>query len=387
MPDRVVAAVRHREAVLCCHSGGSDEPVSLPSRPATDDPAEAALRTLLDLVGVDSPTVERRGDAIATETGETVPFLVSARSRDVAAGEACPHPSWERPAALSRRPDDWRAYLAVTPPVDTVVSDAERGSSAIALDALWALRDAATEADRDGAGFAPVERVASRLLDARPSMAALVNRVNRAMVGADTPAAVEQAATEGLVRAHDADEAAADLAAETVSGGRVLTLSRSGTVRAALLAARPAVDVLASRPGGEGLAVAAELVDAGLAVSTYPDAAVYDRLASGDVDAVLVGADAVGPDGGLVNKVGTRATGLAAERSGVPFYAVCASDKIRPAAEDDASPPPLEPLFDVTPPRLVTAFLTERGRLTPDDVPAIAAEHRAWARWRAQESA
>lgn len=387
MPDRVVAVVRHREAVLCCQTGGSDGPASLPSRHATDDPAEAALRTLLDLVGVDSPTVERRGDAIATETGETVPFLVSARSRDVAAGGACAYPSWERPAALSRGPDEWQAYLAVAPTVDTVASDVERGSSAIAVDALWALRDAATEADRDHAGLPPVERMATRLLDARPSMAALANRLNRAMVDADTPPAVEQAATEGIVRAQEADEAAADLAAETVSGGRVLTLSRSGTVRAALLAARPAVDVLASRPGGEGLAVAAELAGAGLAVSTYPDGAVYDRLASGDVDAVLVGADSVGPDGDLVNKVGTRATGLAAERSGVPFYVVCASDKIRPEAEDDASGPPLELSFDLTPRRLVTAFLTERGRLTPDDIPAIAAEHRAWARWRSRDPA
>jgi translation initiation factor 2B subunit (eIF-2B alpha/beta/delta family) len=131
--------------------------------------------------------------------------------------------------------------------------------------------------------------------------------------------------------------------------------------------------------------VAAELTDAGLAVSSYPDAAVYDRLGSAEIDAVLVGADSVGPDGSLVNKVGTRAAALAAERAGVPFYAVCASDKIRPAGT--AGAPRLEPMFDVTPPRLVTAFLTERGRLTPEDVPAVAAEHRSWADWRSDDTA
>lgn len=387
MADRVVAVVRHREAVLSCDDEAGEGSRRLPSRSVSGDAPEAALRTLLDVLAVGSPTVERRGPPIARADGEVVPFLVSTDDRNVAGGQACADPNWAPPSGLSPETGAWRAYLAVAPTVETVAGDTERGSTAIALDALWALRDAATAADRDDTGLAPVAAVARRLLAARPSMTALANRVNRAMAGADTPAAIERAATEGIVRAHDADAAAAALAAETVGDGRVLTLSRSGTVRAALLVGRPAVDVLASRPGGEGLAVAAELTDAGLAVSSYPDAAVYDRLSSGEVDAVLVGADSVGPDGSLVNKVGTRAAALAAERAGVPCYAVCASDKIRPASGDGGPVPSFEPLFDVTPARLVTAFLTERGRLTPDDVHAVATEHRSWANWGARDGA
>lgn len=387
MADRVAAVVRHREAVLCCQGGAAEGSLTLPSRSMSNGEPAAALRTLLDGLAVGSPEVERQGEPIATADGEVVPFLVAADDRDVAAGEACADPTWAPPSVLSPEPEAWRAYVAVAPTVETVAGDTERGSTAIALDGLWALRDAATVADSDDTGLAPVAAVARRLLAARPSMAALANRVNRAMAEADTSAAVERAATEGIVRAYDADEAAAALAAETVGDGRVLTLSRSGTVRAALLAGRPAVDVLASRPGGEGLAVAAELTDAGLAVSSYPDAAVYDRLASGEVDAVLVGADSVGPDGSLVNKVGTRAAALAAERAGVPCYAACASDKIRPAGADGDAAPPFEPQFDLTPPRLVTAVLTERGRLAPDDVSAIAAEHGSWANWRSRDAA
>ncbi|MDZ7701614.1 MAG: hypothetical protein U5J98_05850 [Halobacteriales archaeon] len=248
----------------------------------------------------------------------------------------------------------------------------------MAADALWALRDAATEAGVDGDRH-DVEAAAEALLDARPAMAALRNRVNRAMAGAGSPAAVERAATEGLVRAAKADAGAAELAAGTIDGGRVLTLSRSGTVRRALLAARPAVEVLASLPGGEGHGVAEALADAGLTVGSHPDAAVYDRCRSGAVDAVLVGADAVTPDGGVVNKVGSRAAALAAGCADVPFYAVCASDKVRPAGSIE---PPHEPLFDLTPPAFVTAVLTERGRLTAEAVRAVAAEHRSLADWR-----
>jgi translation initiation factor 2B subunit (eIF-2B alpha/beta/delta family) len=380
-PTRVVAVVRHREAVLACRSADESASLSLPNRSLGGEAPEAAVRSLLDELGIDSAALERRGEPVA----ELIPFLVSVPNRAVSDTDRCPDPGWTPPAELGARTEaPLRAYERVAPTVETVATDTERGSTAIATDALWALRDAATRARADGDGLARVGSVASELLEARPSMAALANRVNRAMTGAETPADVERAASEGIVRAAEADEEAAALAAETVAGSRVLTLSRSGTVGTALLEARPEVVLLASRPGGEGLDVADELVDAGLNVSTCPDADVYEQLRSGAIDVVLVGADAVTPDGGVVNKVGTRAAALAAERPGIPFYAVCASDKVRPSSKDDDGYEPLtlEPMFDLTPPRLVTSLLTERGRLTPVDVRSIAHEHRALTAWR-----
>lgn len=377
-PTRVVAVVRHREAVLACRSADGSDPLGLPNRSLDGEAPGVAVRSLSDELGVGPAVVERRGEPV----GELIPFLVSAPGRTVEDSERCSDPAWVCPAELGARTDvPWRAYERVAPTVETVATDTERGSTAIATDALWVLRDAATRARADGDGLARVESVAIELLEARPSMAALGNRVNRPMAGSETPADVERGTTEGIVRGAEADEEAAGLAAETVAGSRVLTLSRSGTVGTALLEARPAVVVLASRPGGEGVDVAEELADAGLDVSPCPDADVYEQLRSGAIDVVLVGADAVTPDGGVVNKVGTRAAALAAERAGVPFYAVCASDKIRPTPTDDELPA-LEPMFDRTPARLVSSILTERGRLTPDDVRTIAHEHRALTAWR-----
>ncbi|MFB6354137.1 MAG: hypothetical protein ABEJ92_08640 [Halobacteriales archaeon] len=387
---RVVAVVRHREHVLVCGEPGPDgDGPALPARDTAAEPAERALGHLLDDLGVAVEAVQRRGGPVPAGGVRLVPFFVDVGDRSATGGPQCPEPTWAGPAALLGAGNDrwWRTYAAVAPTAETVADDMERGSTAIAVDALWALRDAAARAAFEGAGLGPVVDTARSLLDARPSMAALANRVNRAMAGADTPAAVEAAATDGLRRAHAADVGAAALAAETVDGDRVLTLSRSGTVRAALLDARPSVVVLASRPGGEGLAVADELADAGLDAASVPDAAVYDRLRGGDADVVLVGADAVTPDGGVVNKVGTRAAAHAAALAGVPCYVVCASDKVRPAPEPDGDDGErgefLEPLFDLTPADLVTAVLTERGQLSADEVREVAEEHRRLAAWDA----
>ena len=357
MADRVVVVVRRRGAVLVCGDEGT-----LPT-------AEGSERALLESLRLGDAAVERH-----REVDGWAVILVTLDEGTVEERERCAEADWRRPAALND--DDRRAYRAVAPTVETVAADVERGSSAIALDALWALRDAATEAD---GRLEPVAEAARELLAARPAMAALANRVNRAMYGATSPGDVARAATEAIERAHEADAAAAELAAETVGGGRVLTLSRSGTVRAALLRASPGVEVLASRPGGEGAAVAEELRAAGLDATVQPDAAVYDRLRSGAIDAALVGADAVAPDGGVINKVGTRAAALAAEAAGVPCYAACASDKVLPTG----TTPALERGFDLTPPRLMTAALTERGLLDRDDVAAIAAEHADLVGWDA----
>lgn len=373
-PDRVACVVRHRADVLTCAEAGARR--RLPTAAMAADGLGDALSRLLERLGAEAGPIEWRGGPVETDDGRLVPVAVEVTDQPALDEAACPDPGWTSPAVLAESADDrwWRAYRAVAPTVESVAGDTERGSTAIAVDALWVLRDAAVSVD----GMEPVRSTARALLAARPTMVALANRVNRTMAAAETPGAVEAAATEGIVRAYRTDEAAADLAAETVAGGRVLTLSRSGTVRAALLEARPAVVVLASRPGGEGLAVAADLEGQGLSVAAVPDAAVYDRLRSGDVDAVLVGADAITPDGGIVNKVGTRAAALAAAAADVPFYAVAGSDKIAPAEVDAV----VEPMFDWTPPDRVSGLLTDRGRLEPADVRPIAREHRALAGWQ-----
>jgi translation initiation factor 2B subunit (eIF-2B alpha/beta/delta family) len=297
------------------------------------------------------------------------------------------------PPAMRERetvPGLWDAYAAVAPTVETVATDDTHGSAWLSVRALEVLRDRAAVAETADA----VVAVARELRAARPSMAAVANRVNRVMAETDrTPAAIRDRAQDAAEAALDADDAAAARAAERC-GASVVTLSRSGTVRAALREATPSVLIGESRPAREGVDVAADLADDGLDVTLTTDAALSSELAARDPDAVLVGADAVLADGSLVNKVGTRGLAIAAAREGVPVYAVAAADKVRPderfAGEtgadadlyDGSAPVTVaNPIFDRTPADLVTGVITERGVLDAAAVEDVAAEHETHARW------
>jgi hypothetical protein len=186
----------------------------------------------------------------------------------------------------------------------------------------------------------------------------------------------------------------------------VLTLSRSGTVRAGLTALReagwdPVVRVGEGRPGNEGRDQARDLRDPdggrGIDARLVTDAAVVALAAgsswveSGAPDAepadpartaVVVGADAVGPEA-FLNKVGTRALAAAAGERGVPVLVVADAAKVlpeelfasleppaAPAAELDppAGVPALNFYFEVIPLRLVTRVVSEDGVVEPAEV-------------------
>jgi translation initiation factor 2B subunit (eIF-2B alpha/beta/delta family) len=177
----------------------------------------------------------------------------------------------------------------------------------------------------------------------------------------------------------------------------VLTLSRSGTVVAALRQADPLPHIIiaASEPGREGVAVAEALSHDGIDVTLLPDAAVATILARGEVDVVLVGADTVLPNGDVVNKVGTLAAALSARTYQVPCYVVAATDKVStdatPHLEDadssdvydgDAILNVVAPLFEVTPMRYFSGLITEDGLVGMNEVGDIAYELRGYAQWQ-----
>jgi translation initiation factor 2B subunit (eIF-2B alpha/beta/delta family) len=224
-------------------------------------------------------------------------------------------------------------------------------------------------------------------------MAALANRIHRVMHASHpepTPARVEENAHDAIGRAIDADAETARRAADQVADQRVLTLSRSGTVLDALRRADPAPSVVVadSHPGREGVGVAETLAKHGVDVTLIPDAAVATTLATGDIDAVLVGADTIHPSGSVVNKVGTRGAALAAHHEDVPFYAACAIDKIsveETTVSETADPRSVyeggidlqvaAPRFDETPPEFMTGgIITERGTHPPDEIASLADE-------------
>lgn len=407
----VTCFLRHRGEVLLVLR--ADDASTYPGRWAgisgyveDDDPLATARMEVREETGLGDVEVVREGRPLGVHDEDrnrewTVhPFLLDARSRTLTLSEEAAQAEWVPPTAIRRRetvPGLWDAYERVAPTPETVAADTEHGSAYLSIEGLAALRDAAGTAAVEGGGYDDVVSMAEALLDARPSMAALRNRVNRVMADAASPADVETAAIQEISRAFEADEAAAVEAANLLEG-TVLTLSRSGTVLEAVRNGRHPVIVAESRPALEGVDVAESLSAADFDVTLCTDAAMAHVLAERDMAAVLVGADSILPDGRVVNKVGTRAVALAAGHEGIPVYVAAASDKIsvdrRPRLESgdpeavyagDGSVTALNPTFDVTPADLVARVATERGPLTTDEVGSVAAELRSFESWRERQ--
>jgi methylthioribose-1-phosphate isomerase len=152
-----------------------------------------------------------------------------------------------------------------------------------------------------------------------------------------------------------------------------------------------------TRPLLQGARLTAwELSRAGIPVTVLPDSAAAGLLASGSVDAVFTGADRIAANGDTANKLGTFPLALAARDAGVPFYVVAPLTTFDPGTPDGTSivieqRDPGEvamlagrrivpdsdrvsiynPAFDITPSRLITAFVCEIGVLEDGPGPAM----------------
>ncbi|MBH1932722.1 S-methyl-5-thioribose-1-phosphate isomerase [Streptomyces sp. AV19] len=159
-----------------------------------------------------------------------------------------------------------------------------------------------------------------------------------------------------------------------------------------------------TRPLLQGARLTAyEAARAGMAYTVLTDNAAGSLFASGDVDAVLIGADRIAADGAVANKVGSYPLAVLARYHHVPFVVVAPCTTVDPgtgdatgieveqrpghevtefpaslpaAPEAGAAPtvgvavaPPgaqaYNPAFDITPPELVTAIVTENGVVSP----------------------
>jgi methylthioribose-1-phosphate isomerase len=144
-----------------------------------------------------------------------------------------------------------------------------------------------------------------------------------------------------------------------------------------------------TRPRNQGASLTAwELASHGVPHTLIVDNAGGHLMQRGSVDLCIVGSDRTAANGDVCNKVGTYLKALAAHDNGVPFYVALPHSTIDwTLAGGDAIPieerseqevleisdgsarvrvaPPgtraANPAFDVTPARLVTALVTERG--------------------------
>ncbi len=266
-------------------------------------------------------------------------------------------------------------------------ADNRSGASSLAVAAVGILRDALAE------GPAAAASAAVALCAAQAAMAPVWNAAALAL-RRDGGAALDRFAR----RIERAPAAVARVAADALLAGRgpgqpfaVGTVSASGTVRACLgeLSRRCRLHVLCAegRPLLEGRALAASLAADGVAVTLCTDAAAGGLSAA--ADAVLVGADAVGPDW-FANKCGTRPLVEAAAARGRPAYVAAARDKfiaaplaarLTPgggaAAEVWADAPPgvavANPYFERVPAEAVAGVVTDVGVVEPGALAAVAA--------------
>ena len=139
-----------------------------------------------------------------------------------------------------------------------------------------------------------------------------------------------------------------------------------------------------TRPALQGSRLTAfELAVDGFSCTIISDTAVGSMMQSGRVDKAVVGADRVTKDGFVFNKIGTYQVAVLAQRHGVPFYPAAPTSSIdlkrtheevtieeRPADEVSKirgrriapkGVPIANPAFDMTPPELVTAIVSDRG--------------------------
>ncbi|MFE0694349.1 S-methyl-5-thioribose-1-phosphate isomerase [Streptomyces sp. NPDC058869] len=137
----------------------------------------------------------------------------------------------------------------------------------------------------------------------------------------------------------------------------------------------------------------------GLAYSLLTDSAAGSLFAAGEVDAVLIGADRIAADGSVANKVGSYPLAVLAKYHHVPFIVVAPTTTVDLETPDGTSiiveqrsgqevteltspqgvsagggggivvaplgAPAYNPAFDVTPPELITAIVTEEGAISP----------------------
>ncbi len=164
--------------------------------------------------------------------------------------------------------------------------------------------------------------IAMKILDAHRPMALLHSCVRRYLEGEDISSFME----EYRERMKRAAENAYRLIEKKES---VLTISSSSAVEMMLSSYEGSIFVMESRPMMEGTMMAERLANVGRDVTVISDAYGISMVAKGEVDAVLVGADAVYRNM-LINKVGTYALSTAAEHSGTEFIAVLTTDKIFP---------------------------------------------------------
>ena len=293
-----------------------------------------------------------------------------------------------------------------------------RGAPALGVTAALALALVAIRSRaKDGRTLLrELERAAAKLKRTRPTAVNLfvgVNRVLRAARAGKSMATVRGAALREA-RKVERENAEANRrigeqgAALIPNGATVLTHCNTGALACvehgtALGAVRTAkrqdkrvrVIVTETRPLLQGARLTAwELRREGIPVTVITDGMAGEVMRRGMVDLVMVGADRIAANGDVANKIGTYTLAVLAGEHRVPFYVVAPTSTIDLKAKSGEGIPieerageevthvgalrvvprgarVLNLAFDITPARLVTAIVTEKGAVKPGELRSL----------------
>lgn len=290
---------------------------------------------------------------------------------------------------------------------------AVRGAPIIGVTAAYAMALVAATSSARGVRdlLRELDEAAARLVATRPTAVNLGWAVERMRRVADaegrgngsTHARVHQAMVAEAVAIEREDREACDAMgahglALIPDGGNVLTHCNTGPLCTAgigtalgviwsahLAGRRVHVWVDETRPLWQGARLTAwELGRLGVRRTLIADGAAASLMAAGKVDLVITGADRIAADASVANKIGTYGLAVLAAHHGVPFAIAAPISTIDLATatgadivieERDPSEitapfgiqvaeggtPAANPAFDVTPPELIGAIVTERG--------------------------
>ena len=178
------------------------------------------------------------------------------------------------------------------------------------------------------------------------------------------------------------------------NAGALATSGDYGTALGVVRGARDAgkkISVIAdeTRPFLQGLRLTAwELAKDDIPVTVITDNMAGHVMKSGKVDAVVVGADRIAANGDTANKIGTYMVAVLAREHNIPFYVAAPLTtldlslksgeeipieerdpvEVTHIGEQQLAPEGVDvhnPAFDVTPNRLITAIITDKGVARP----------------------
>ncbi len=319
----------------------------------------------------------------------------------------------------------WRRLATVDDAASAIRTMVVRGAPLIGVTAAWGLA-LALRVDASDAGL---DAACTQLAATRPTAVNLrwaIDRVRARVVDVAVSGRAD-AATAAAIQLADDDVAmcaaigghGVPLIEAAAQGGRADILTHCnagwiatvdwGTALAPIYQAHEAgvpvhVWVDETRPRNQGLLTAWELAQHGVPHTVIADNAGGHLMQHGRVGLCLVGTDRTTRRGDVCNKIGTYLKALAAHDNDVPFWVAAPSPSIDWRLADGADVPIEEraadevrrvvgregavtivddrsavanPAFDVTPHRLVTGLITERGRCaaTADGLRGLFPDH------------